>query len=68
MEPAKNALTELLLERCGQDEDAFSVVDQSEIMEAMSNVTNTMSLMIGGIVAISLLVGGIGIMNIMHFW
>ena len=31
----------------------------------MSNVTNTMSLMIGGIAAISLLVGGIGIMNIM---
>lgn len=65
LEPVKNALTELLLERFGQDEDAFSVVDQSEIMEAMSNVTNTMSLMIGGIVAISLLVGGIGIMNIM---
>ena len=65
LDPAKNALTELLLERFGQDEDAFSVADQSEIMEAMSNVTNTMSLMIGGIAAISLLVGGIGIMNIM---
>lgn len=39
----------------GQDEGAFSIVDQSEIMEAMSGVTNTMSLMIGGI----------GIMNIM---
>ena len=65
LDPAKNALTELLLERFGQDEEAFSIVDQSEIMEAMSNVTNTMSLMIGGIAAISLLVGGIGIMNIM---
>ena len=65
LDPAKNALTELLLERFGQDEDAFSIVDQSEIMEAMSNVANTMSLMIGGIAAISLLVGGIGIMNIM---
>ena len=65
LDPAKNALTELLLERFGQDEDAFSIADQSEIMEAMSNVTNTMSLMIGGIAAISLLVGGIGIMNIM---
>ena len=65
LDPAKNALTELLLERFGQDEDAFSIVDQSEIMEAMSNVTNTMSLMIGGIAVISLLVGGIGIMNIM---
>ena len=53
------------MERFEQDEDAFSIVDQSEIMEAMSSVTNTMSLMIGGIAAISLLVGGIGIMNIM---
>lgn len=65
LEPAQNALKELLMERFGQDEDAFSIVDQSEIMEAMSSVTNTMSLMIGGIAAISLLVGGIGIMNIM---
>lgn len=65
LEPAENALTELLMERFGEDEDAFSIVDQSEIMEAMSSVTNTMSLMIGGIAAISLLVGGIGIMNIM---
>lgn len=65
LEPAENALTELLMERFGQDEDVFSIVDQSEIMEAMSSVTNTMSLMLGGIAAISLLVGGIGIMNIM---
>ena len=65
LEPAENALTELMMERFEQDEDAFSIVDQSEIMEAMSGVTNTMSLMIGGIAAISLLVGGIGIMNIM---
>ena len=65
LEPAENALTELLMVRFGEDEDAFSIVDQSEIMEAMSSVTNTMSLMIGGIAAISLLVGGIGIMNIM---
>ena len=44
---AENALTEFLMERFEQDEDAFSIVDQSEIMEAMSGVTNTMSLMIG---------------------
>ena len=44
---AENAFTELLMERLEQDEDAFSIVDQSEIMEAMSGVTNTMSLMIG---------------------
>ena len=44
---SENAFTELLMERFEQDEDAFSIVDQSEIMEAMSGVTNTMSLMIG---------------------
>ena len=62
---AENTLTELLLERFGNDEDAFTVTDQSQIMDTMESVNNTMSLMIGGIAAISLLVGGIGIMNIM---
>ncbi len=62
---AKAALTQELLDRFEKDEDAFTVTDQSEIMEAMENVTSTLSLMIGGIAAISLLVGGIGIMNIM---
>ena len=62
---SETALTELLLERFENDEDAFSVNDQSQIMDTMESVNNTMSLMIGGIAAISLLVGGIGIMNIM---
>ena len=53
------------MERFQNDEEAFSVTDQSEIMDTMENVNSTMSLMIGGIAAISLLVGGIGIMNIM---
>lgn len=44
---AENAFTELLMERFEQDEDAFSIVDQSEIMEVMSGVTNTLSLMSG---------------------
>ena len=43
----QTSFTERLMERFEQDEDAFSIVDQSEIMEAMSGVTNTMSLMIG---------------------
>lgn len=62
---AENVLTDLLLERFENDEDAFTVTDQSQIMDTMGSVNNTMSLMIGGIAAISLLVGGIGIMNIM---
>ncbi len=48
-----------------KDEDAFSIMNQSSILESMDSITNTMSLMFGGIAGISLLVGGIGIMNIM---
>lgn len=65
MEKAEQTLETILLERFENDEDAFSIVDQSQVMEAMENVDHTMSLMLGGIAAISLLVGGIGIMNIM---
>ena len=64
-EYAKEALTKRMLERFKEDEDAFTITDQSQIMEAMEEVTGTMTLMLGGIAAISLLVGGIGIMNIM---
>ncbi len=53
-----------LLDRFG-DEDAYNVMNQSAIQEAMESVTNTLALLLGGIAAISLLVGGIGIMNIM---
>lgn len=65
MTAAQLALQGILLDRFGQDEDAFTITDQSEIMEAMDEINNTMALMLGGIAAISLLVGGIGIMNIM---
>ena len=65
MTEASRALEMILLERFGQDDEAFTITDQSEIMDAMEEVNQTMSLMLGGIAAISLLVGGIGIMNIM---
>lgn len=58
---AETALTDLLMNRFENDEDAFSVTNQSQIMDTMESVNNTMSLMIGGIAAISLLVAGIGI-------
>ena len=48
-----------------KDEDAYSVNNQSEVLDAMDDVNSTMSLLLGGIAAISLVVGGIGIMNIM---
>lgn len=65
MDKAEEELEERMLERFSQDEDAFSIVNQSAVMEAMENVNNTLALMLGGIAGISLLVGGIGIMNIM---
>jgi len=47
------------------DTNSFSVFDQQDIMDTMSSVSKTLTLMLGGIASISLLVGGIGIMNIM---
>lgn len=64
MDAVENEMTMYLYQRLG-DTDSFSIVNSSTIMDTMSSVTNTMSLMLGGIAAISLLVGGIGIMNIM---
>ncbi len=58
-------ITDYLLTRFQQDEDAFRLVNMSSISDALSTVTGTLSLLLGGIAAISLLVGGIGIMNIM---
>lgn len=48
----------------GQEND-FEIVNQSEILETMEEVTRTLSLLLGGIAGISLFVGGIGVMNIM---
>ena len=47
------------------DENDFSVLSQTSLLEVMSTVTATLTLFLGSIGAISLLVGGIGIMNIM---
>lgn len=45
--------------------DSYTVSNQKDLMDTMSSVTESMTLMLGGIAGISLLVGGIGIMNIM---
>ena len=65
VEQAEEALKGLLLERFEEDEDAFSISSQSVLEEAMSSVTSVLTILLGGIAGISLLVGGIGIMNIM---
>jgi putative ABC transport system permease protein len=46
-------------------EDDFRVISIQEIAETVSEATGTMTLLLGAIAAISLLVGGIGVMNIM---
>jgi len=48
-----------------ENQEQFRIISQDEILDTVSSVTKTMSMMLGGIAAISLLVGGIGIMNIM---
>ncbi|QCJ41046.1 FtsX-like permease family protein [Bacillus sp. S3] len=45
--------------------DDYGVSNQQDVMDTMSSVNDTMTMMLGGIASISLLVGGIGIMNIM---
>ncbi len=45
--------------------DYYSVSSQEDLMETMTSVSDTMTVMLGGIASISLLVGGIGVMNIM---
>ncbi len=65
MEAAETAMTDILMERFEEDEDAFSVSNQSALEDTMSSVTSMLTVMLGGIAAISLVVGGIGIMNIM---
>ena len=65
MEDAENTMTRLLMERFDQDDDAFTVSNQDALESTMSSVTSMLTVMLGGIAAISLVVGGIGIMNIM---
>ncbi|HOJ77637.1 MAG TPA: ABC transporter permease [Bacillota bacterium] len=48
-----------------QDETKFNIRNQAEILETVQETSKTFTLLLGGIAAVSLLVGGIGIMNIM---
>lgn len=59
------SVVESFLLQLTRDEDAYEVRNRSSVLDTMSDVKNTMSLLLAGIAAISLLVGGIGIMNIM---
>ena len=65
LENAETAMDEILMERFDEDEDAYRLTSSNILEEAMEDVTSVLSILLGGIAAISLIVGGIGIMNIM---
>lgn len=68
MDTAEKEITLLLREehriQDGEDDD-FSIRNQTDIIEMASSTLSTLTLLLGAIAAVSLLVGGIGIMNIM---
>jgi putative ABC transport system permease protein len=64
-ESVKNTINRIMLERFNYDEDAFNVQSTDTLEDAMGNITAILSILLGGIAGISLVVGGIGIMNIM---
>jgi len=64
----KRDLHRLLRERrklSDNDDDNFNVLDTQQIAETLSGTTQLMTSLLGAVAAVSLLVGGIGIMNIM---
>ncbi|MGK5083329.1 ABC transporter permease [Bdellovibrionota bacterium FG-1] len=69
IESAQKAILELMASRhklsVSQRQDAFQIRNMADIQAALSESSKTMSLLLACIAAISLLVGGIGIMNIM---
>ncbi len=68
MEQAKAELTAILRARHGlspSQADDFTIQDQTQIVEMVEQTAETFTVLLGSIAAISLVVGGIGIMNIM---
>jgi len=58
-----NAVSNLLLFRHGEED--FTVSTQNDLLSAATNVSTTLSILLGSVAGISLLVGAIGVMNIM---
>jgi putative ABC transport system permease protein len=68
MTAASAAITTLLRDRhnlAATDTADFNVFNQTQLLAAASSISATLTLLLGGIASISLVVGGIGIMNIM---
>jgi putative ABC transport system permease protein len=67
-EEAKRLIEELMRERrhiSRGEEDDFSVMDMKEITRMLTGTTQVLTALLGAVAAVSLLVGGVGIMNIM---
>ena len=68
MEAAQQQITELLRERHNisfRGEDDFVIINQSDLISIFGDILSTMTIFLSAIAFISLVVGGIGIMNIM---
>jgi macrolide transport system ATP-binding/permease protein len=68
LDAAEKSISKVIIKehRLNKDEeDSFQIRNMADIKETLEATTKTMSLLLGSIAAISLLVGGIGIMNIM---
>ena len=63
IESTKEKTKKVLLENF--DKDAFSVFDSAQLLNSINSIISTLTIALTGIAAISLVVGGIGIMNIM---
>jgi putative ABC transport system permease protein len=63
IERAKDLIVKALGKRLNEED--FSVIDQAEILKTIQTILGTLTVGLAGIAAISLVVGGIGIMNIM---
>ena len=64
MNAVQDAVTTLLMERHSGSQD-FQIRNMADVIETATAAQNTMTLLLGSVAAISLLVGGIGVMNIM---
>ena len=74
-QPAQDQISEILrhnhklkyaTETTEADEDDFNIRSQEEISSMMNSTMSTITILLGSVAGISLLVGGIGIMNIMY--
>jgi len=63
VDAAEDATDDFLIRELGDDD--YTIINQSAIIDVMNEVMSVMTILLSGIAAISLVVGGIGIMNIM---